>query len=71
VVQPLPMGTRKIVHRGGYYGRHLLSGHLIYLHDGTLFAAPFDLNRLEVTGQPVPVVEGVTSNGGTRRRSYA
>ena len=62
VVQPLPTGARKIVQRGGYYGRYLPSGHLVYLHDGTLFAAPFDLDRLEVTGQSVPVLEGVTGS---------
>ena len=42
VVQPLPTGARKVVQRGGYYGRYLPSGHLAYLHDGTLFVAPFD-----------------------------
>ena len=46
--------------RGGYHGRYLPSGHLVYMHEGTLFAAPFDLDRLELTGQPVPVLEGVT-----------
>ena len=62
VVQPLPAGERKVVQRGGYYGRYLPSGHLVYLHDGTLFAAPFDLARLEVIGQAVPVLEGVTAS---------
>jgi len=62
VVQPLPDGARKIVHKGGYYGRYVPSGHLVFLRRGTLFAAPFSLARLEVTGPPVPVVEGVTSN---------
>jgi serine/threonine-protein kinase len=61
VVQPLPSGTPKIVQRGGYYARYLASGHLVYIHDGTLFAASFDLDRLEMTGQPVPAVEGVTT----------
>ena len=37
-------GARKIVQRGGYYGRYLPSGHLVYIHDGTLFAAPFDVD---------------------------
>ena len=62
VVQPLPNGPHKVVQRGGYYGRYLPSGHLVYFHDGTLFAAPFDLGRLELTGQPVPVLEGVTGS---------
>jgi Tol biopolymer transport system component len=65
VVQALPSGARKVVQRGGYHGRYLLSGHLAYIHDGTLFAVPFDLERLEVTGQPVPALEGVTSNAIT------
>jgi serine/threonine-protein kinase len=62
VVQPLPSGARKVVHHGGYYARYVPSGHLVYVQNGTLFAAPFDLGRLEETGHPVPVLEGVTSN---------
>jgi len=61
VVQPLPTGPRKILQRGGYYGRYLPSGHLVYIHDGTLFAAPFDLGRFELVGQPVPAIEGVAT----------
>ena len=62
VVQALPTGTRTVVQRGGYHGRYLPSGHLVYLHDSTLFAVPFDLDRRMVTGPPVPVLEGVASN---------
>jgi serine/threonine-protein kinase len=65
VVQALPSGVRKVVQRGGYHGRYLMSGHLVYIHDGTLFAVPFDRDRLEVTGQATPVLEGVTSNAIT------
>ena len=64
VVQPLPAGSRKVIVHGGYNGRYVSSGHLLYLHSGTLFAAPFDVNRLELTGPPVPVVEGVASGPG-------
>jgi len=69
VVQPLPSGPRRIVQRGGFHGRYLRSGHVVYIHEGTLFAVPFDKDRLEVTGPPAPVVEGVsntTSGGGAR-----
>ena len=62
VVQPLSGGVPKVVHRGGFYGRYLPSGHLVYVHAGSLWAAPFDLDRLAVTGAPVLVIEGVTSN---------
>ena len=61
-VQPLPAGTPQIVQRGGSYGRYLPSGHLTWVHDGTLFAAPFDLATLAVTGPGVPVVPGVVSS---------
>jgi serine/threonine-protein kinase len=62
VVLSLPEGSKKVLHRGGYYARYLPSGHLVYIHEGTLFAAPIDLGRLELTGPPTPVIEGVTSN---------
>ena len=68
-MQPLPTGTPHIVQRGGFYGRYLPSGHLTWVHDGTLFAAPFDLATLAVTGPAVPVVPGVLSssnNGGAQ-----
>ena len=71
MVQALPTGTRTVVQRGGYHGRYLPSGHLVYLHDGTLFAAPFDLDRLAVTGPPVPALEGVTSNANTGGAQFA
>lgn len=65
VVQPLAGGPPRVIQRGGFHGRYLPSGHLVYIHDGTLFAAPFDLDRLEMTGPPVPALEGVASNAIT------
>jgi len=65
VFQPLPRGPKKILLQGGYHGRYLPSGHIVYIHDGTLFAAPFDLDRLQVTGPPAPAVEGVESSSAS------
>jgi len=62
VVQALPSGAPKIVQRGGSYGRYLASGHVVYVHEGTLFAVPFDLARLETTGPSVPVTAGIDTN---------
>jgi len=62
VVYSMASGQRKTVQHGGFYARYLPSGHVVYMHEGTLFAAPFDLKRLEVTGQPKPIFEGVVSN---------
>ena len=55
-------GKVKSLLRGGMYARYLPSGHLVYVHNGTLFAVPFDTRKLEVTGQPAPVLEDVSSN---------
>jgi Tol biopolymer transport system component len=35
---------------------------MIYNREGALLAAPFDLDRLEFTGAPVPIVDGVLSS---------
>jgi eukaryotic-like serine/threonine-protein kinase len=44
----------------GVAGRYARSGHLVYLTaDGSLMAVPFDLGRLEVTGDAVALASGV------------
>jgi Tol biopolymer transport system component/predicted Ser/Thr protein kinase len=63
-VVSLKTGERKTVHRGGFYPRYLPSGHLVYVHQNTLFAARFDLARLTLAGAPVPVLEDVSAAGG-------
>jgi Tol biopolymer transport system component len=62
VVQSREGGERRLVQHGGYYPRYLPSGHLVYMHQGTLFTAPFNLDRLEIASQPVPAVEGVAAS---------
>jgi len=64
VVYSMASGQRKTVQRGGFYARYLPSGYLVYMHEGTLFAVPFDLQRLAVTGQPAPILEGVVTTPG-------
>jgi serine/threonine-protein kinase len=71
VVQPLPTGAPKTVHRGGYHGRYLPSGHLVYINNGTLFAARFDVSRMEIAGHPMPILEGVRSNSLTGGSQFA
>ena len=62
-VVDLKTGRRKQVHSGGTYARYAASGHLLYVHRNTLWAAPFDLGRLEITAKPVPVLKEVMTNG--------
>src|SRR3974390_1644712 len=55
---------RKTLQRGGTFGRYLPSGHLIYVNSATLFAVPFDLERLEVRGTPAQVLEKIAYSPG-------
>ncbi len=63
--------TRKVVVQGGYHGRYLRSGHLVYLKQGTLFAVPFDIDALAVTGPAVPAIQGVSTNSTTGGAQFA
>lgn len=58
----LKTGRSKIVQQGGYYGRYLSNGYLVYVHQGTLLGVKFDPEHLEVSGAPVPLLEEVAGN---------
>jgi len=55
----LATGERRTLIRGGSYARYSPTGHVVYVRDGTMLAAPFDPTKLEVTGPAVPVVESI------------
>jgi hypothetical protein len=67
VIQSLKSSERRPLVSGGSDGRYLPTGHLVYALEGVVFAVPFDLRRLAVTGGRVPVVEGVqrSTSGST------
>ena len=55
----LSTGERSTLLRGGVNGQYVSSGHLLFGRATTLMAAPFQADRLETRGSPVPVLEGV------------
>jgi dipeptidyl aminopeptidase/acylaminoacyl peptidase len=59
-VQSIRGGSRKVLVRGGTFGRYLTSGHIAYVNQGTLYVVPFDLATLAVHGAPVPVLDDVS-----------
>jgi Tol biopolymer transport system component/predicted Ser/Thr protein kinase len=61
-VLSLQTGKWKVVQRGGYFGRYLPTGHLVFIHQGTLMGVPFDPERLEVNGTAAPLVENVDAS---------
>ncbi|HUK86800.1 MAG TPA: protein kinase, partial [Terriglobales bacterium] len=68
----LKTGERKLLVQGGTCARYVpATGQLIYAHGGTLFAVPFDSDKMEVKGPPVPVVEGVQTGAANGDAHYS
>jgi serine/threonine-protein kinase len=54
---------RVLVADGGSQPRYSPTGHLLYLQAGSLMAARFDIDRLELTGPPTELIEGAQTFG--------
>jgi serine/threonine protein kinase len=71
VVQSLESGERTILPLQGDSARYLPTGHIVYsqVPNNNLFAVAFDVDRLELIGDSVPMDEGVSqwaiSDSGT------
>ena len=70
-MRSLDTGEQRVVAQGGASPVYLPTGHIVFARAGGLLAMPFDLRRLEVTGPPVPLLEGVSMNTGTGAGQYA
>ena len=64
-------GTPKVVQCGGYAWRYVADGHVLYVNGGTLFAAPFDVSRLAITGPAVAVVPHLRSAPASGAAQFA
>jgi dipeptidyl aminopeptidase/acylaminoacyl peptidase len=71
VAQPMGTSERRNLTQGGVSPRYLSSGYLIYAQAGTLMAVPFDPQRLEVNGTPVPVVQDVMLQSNPAPAQYS
>ena len=58
-VLSLDSGDVKVLSEGGNTPRYVSSGHIVYARAGTLMAAPFDDETLEIVGVPRKVLDGV------------
>jgi eukaryotic-like serine/threonine-protein kinase len=61
----------KVLLSAGTKARYVPSGHLVYARGGALFAVPFDVNQLAVTGPETAVIDGVFYAGGGGFADYA
>jgi len=62
-VQTIADRKRKTLVNGGYFGRYFAApgrrGYLLYVHEGTVFAAAMDLNQMDI-GPATPILEDVS-----------
>jgi len=63
-VLSLETGKVKVLLDGGTNPRYSPTGHIVFSRAGALLAVPFNLERLERTGDPVTVVEGILMEPG-------
>ena len=71
VAQPIDGGSRKVLVNLGTNPRVLPTGHLVYVHDHTLFAVPFDERGLKVNGTPVPIIESIEQTGASAAAQFS
>jgi len=67
------MGTRerRVLIRGGTYGRYVPAGYLVYARSKSLYAAPFDYRQLELKGPPTPILDGGMLNERSGAAGFA
>jgi len=63
-------GERKSLINGASTARYISTGHILFSRSGVLYIVPFDADKLEIKGQPVPVIEGVYSELTTGITNY-
>ncbi|MFA6469443.1 MAG: protein kinase [Bacteroidota bacterium] len=63
-------GERKRILEGASTAKYVGSGHILYSRSGVLYLIPFNVDDLEVTGQPIPAVQGVYSATTTGITNY-
>jgi serine/threonine-protein kinase len=69
--QSLATGERHLIDRGAN-PHYLHSGHIAYVQDGSLLVAPFDVDRLEKTGNAMVVLTGVRQTAvGTAQVTFS
>ncbi len=54
-------GEQRELFVGSDKARHLRSGHLVYAYEGSMWAVPFDLEKMKLNGSPIQILDGVSS----------
>jgi serine/threonine protein kinase len=62
---------KKLMTVQGTVARYLSTGHIAYMVGNSLFAVPFNVDKLELAGGPVSMVEGIVWEGSTAAPQFA
>jgi serine/threonine protein kinase len=69
-VLELPTRKWRVLLENAADARFIPPGHLAFLRQGTLLVVPFDLERLQIAGQPVPAAVNVAQALNTQNAAY-
>ena len=69
-VADIETGARKTILKDASTARYIEPGYLLFARSGDLFVVPFDPDRSEVKGVPLPVVKGVCNDVTTGITDY-
>lgn len=64
-------GNTRLLIQDGYNARYAASGHIVYIYQGGIWAIPFDIDELAVTGAPAPIVREVETYSFTGSSVYS
>ena len=58
-IQEIGKKPHKILIKGGGFGRYVPTGHIVYARQNNLYAVPFDIKQLKITGPNFRIQDGV------------
>lgn len=61
----------KLLLQAAYNARYASSGHIVFMRDASLWAAPFDQETLELVGPQVPVIQNIETSSRWGHATYA
>ncbi|PCI73162.1 MAG: hypothetical protein COB20_16390 [SAR86 cluster bacterium] len=70
-IHNLDTGETRTLIPNGIYPRYVVTGHLLFARDDALWATPFDLDSLQVTGEEQLVVNNLQTSTTSKLASYA
>ena len=67
----LATGERRVILQGASMARYVATGHLVFARGGSLFAVPFDPDKLATRGMPQSILQGVAGDETTGAVHFA